>query len=287
MKRFLAVIIVWLAVVSAAAPLPAQGPGVDLFFKGRYAEAYAALWPELSAGRPEAAFYGLIIRRNGLDGRAPARGAEMAALWRILNDNAELMRRGLNDPALPTLTKDAYRTALVQLEYFGPTAPPWPPKKISRREPASSWPAATKIGATVRRFTPAMNFQAFLDLEAHEGRETSGFNHCLKAAEAGDHLAMTNLAWLYRQGLGRPRNNLRSAHWARKGSEAVPPVARAMNEMGACYESGRGVTADSAEASRWYGQAAGQGYGPAIKNQQRLKDKSAGGEPELEKGIMF
>ncbi|MDL2260183.1 sel1 repeat family protein [Deltaproteobacteria bacterium OttesenSCG-928-K17] len=278
-------------VVSSA---QAQGPGVDLFFQGRYAEAYAALWPNLSAGQPEAAFYGLIIRRNGLDGRAPAQAREMAALWRILNDQAGLMRSALSDAAVPALTKDAYRTALAQLEYFGPVAPAWPPPKRSGRAAGESWPAATSIGATVQRFTPAMNFQAYLDLQAYEGRETSAFNHSLKAAEQGDHLAMANVARLYRLGLGRPKNNLRAAHWARRSCAASPPTAQGQNELGACYELGRGVTMDLNEAARWYKGAADQGYEPAKANSLRLKNRAGdkaglngAAEPRLAEGVLF
>ncbi len=175
-----------------------------MFEKGLYTAAYAAFWPSLTAGDPEAALYALIIRRNGLDGRPPAKPAELSALWNILVSRAEWMRSRLNDPAhskhLPPATEYAYRTALAQVEYFGPHLSSWPPPPngLGREKDREIVTHLQKAG---QHFTPAMNFMAYLDL-AGGGGAGQAFNHTLKAAEKGDHLAALNLIWFYRQGIG-------------------------------------------------------------------------------------
>lgn len=266
----------WAALVLAAmlmaAPAGAQTSGAELFGQGRYTEAYAALWPGITAGQPEAVFYGLVIRRNGLDGRAPARGEEIAALWAILAANADYMRQSLAEGATPKATRLVYLTALAQLEYFGPNPPPWPPAPADPARRASAPAVVSGLGPAVGGFTPAMNFQAFLMLDAYEGREKQARGLSQRAAEAGDHLAMANLARLYREGLGGGKNNLRAAYWARRGAEARPPVPRAQNEMGYCYELGLGVSRDLTEAARWYKLGAAQGYPPAVSNDKRLRE---------------
>ena len=269
-----------LGFILSGAPLAAQSSGVDLFHRGQYTAAYAALWPGISAGEPEAAFYGLIIRRNGLDGRAPADSKETAALWRILLANADLMRGRLKDPAFSQAVKDAYLTALAQLDFFGATPPSWPPAAFPCERQAELFRSiSSSLSGPSKRFTPAMNFQAFMEMNVCENREKTAFKLVLRSAETGDYLAMGNLAWMYRTGLGTSKNNLRAAHWARQGAGAVPPVPRAQNELGYCYEAGLGVSQDQAEAERWYKSAAAQGYGPAKTNAGRLKKSSKSVSP--------
>jgi TPR repeat protein len=269
--------------LTAGAALAQSGP--ELFRQGRYREAYAALWPALQAGEPEAAFYGLIIRRNGLDGRAPARPAEMAALWNILAANQERMNASSDDPSLARDTREAYRTALAQLSFFGPQAPAWPPR-VGPEDRPRALAAARHLQAAAHDFTPAMNFLSFLDFNAHRGRQTQAFSRTLKAAEQGDHLAMGNAAWLYREGLGAEKNNLRAAHWARRAGDASPGEARGQNELGYCYESGRGVSRDPEEARNWYRRSAEQGHAPAKLNLERLESKRDA-PPALDNSIRF
>lgn len=278
-------LILLLAVVGAATA-DAQTAGADLFHRGQYRAAYAALWPAISAGDPEAAFYGLVIRRNGLDGRAPAEPSEMAALWNILASRADQMRREAGEAGIPTAREQVLRTALAQLEYFGPVAPAWPPNP---GDPARNGRAQVPYGhlnATVLRFTPAMNFLAFVDIDSPGGNHSGAFNRSLQAAEAGDYLAMGNVAWLYRDGLGTEKNNIRAAHWARKGCRSNPEISRNQNEMGYFYESGRGVTQDLKEAARWYEKSSAQGHLAGRLNALRLKSKSPSG-PVLDNRIMF
>lgn len=268
----------------------AQAPGADLFHKGQYTAAYAALWPGINAGNPEAAFYGLVIRRNGLDGRAAAKPDELAALWNVLQTNQDFMRQGLANPDTPQATADAYRTALAQLSYFGPTPPPWPPGRPGPEKADLVRAASTSLAPMLRRFPPAMNFQAYLELNTSGKRPSSAFWLVLRSAEKGDRLAMANLAWLYREGVGTEKNNLRASHWARQGAAAIPPVPRSLNELAYCYEMGIGVTKDLTEAARWYEKGAAQAYPQAQGNSRRLKKKGAGGtadNPVLESGLTF
>jgi len=288
--RFLAIVIAVFYLTASVAlgneGKISPGPGAAFFHRGHYAEAYQALWPSLQAGDPEAAFYSLIIRRNGLDGRAQADQREMDAIWKILADKADDMRRGLRNRLVDDEVKDAYRCALAQLEYFGEAgAPEWPP--VTSMERARRLRRSLSILAPAAgRFTPAMNFRAYLDCE--DKYYKGAFKHIIKAAEKGDFLAMGNLAWLYREGLGTDKYDLRAAHWARQGCDSTPPVARNLNEVGYCYESGRGVSQDMIEAAVWYEKGAKQGYPSAVENSKRLKNKGAGGSsPALDNRILF
>lgn len=269
-----------------AAPAAGQTAGAALFHRGQYTEAYAALWPELNAGRPEAIFYALIIRRNGLDGRAPAEPGEFASLWSLMAGRAEEMRAGAGDGLLPQETRWAYRVALAQLEYFGPALANWPPAARDPERVRRAHLATGHLSATGREFTPAMNFMAFLDHDAYEGRHPTAFNRVLRAAEKGDLLAMGNLAWFYREGLGTNKNDLRAAYWAHKGCQGVPGPARNQNEMGYLYESGRGVSRDLREAARWYELSAAQGHPAGLLNVKRL-EKNEGGSPVLDNRVLF
>ncbi len=270
-----------------AAPAPPPGPPRELFRKGWYQAAYDAFRPQVAAGNPEAAFYTLVIRRNGLDGRAPAGPGELSSLWGILNTNADFMRQALRDRQAPEATRHAYRTALAHLTYFGSVAPAWPPAPVRDSEAKSRARAALReLAAATGDFTPALDFAAFLNYDPTENSQRTVFNHTRQAAEAGDFLAMGNLAWLYREGLGTEKNNLRSVHWARRGCDSHPPVARNANEVGAAYETGRGVTPDPAEAANWYGQSAAQGHPAGQDNASRLKNKAAGA-PRMDNVILF
>ena len=277
-------------VCARPAGLAAQGnpaSGVILFHQGQYSAAYTSLWPALNAGDPEAAFYSLVIRRNGLDGRAPADAAEMAALWRILAAKADFMAQVLYDRSVPAETKHAYRTALAQLEYFGPNqAPAWPPPTAGTRRTASYQKTVSLLGNAAVEFTPAMNFKAYLDT-GDKGLERNVFHYTERAAVKGDFLAAGNLAWLYRDGIGTHKNDLRAARWARTGCSSTPPIARNMNEVGYFYESGRGVSPDLIEAREWYKKAAAQGHSAGAANLNRLKDKTPAGQPVLDNLILF
>ena len=287
MKKLLTfVILIILMSASAASAQSELETGRNLFDRGRYQEAYASLWPYVQTGNPEAVFLALIIRRNGLDGRRAAEAAEMSALWKLLADGETLMRQGLRDRRLSADTLDVYRTALAQLEYFGPAAPVWPPVSSDNERAKRGGRAERTLGPAALRYPPAMNFIAFVYLELQSGSDVPAFRHTLSAAEKGDHLAMGNLAWMYRDGVGTAKNDIRAAHWARVGCDSIPPVPRNANEVGYVYESGRGVSQDQTEALAWYEKAAAGGHPAGRVNVQRLKSKSPAA-PVLDNRILF
>lgn len=76
-------------------------------------------------------------------------------------------------------------------------------------------------------------------------------------AEQGDRLAQTNLAHLFRRGLGMPLDHAAAAHWYRKAAEQGDAVAQ--NALGSLYGAGLGVAQDHAQAVIWYRRAAEQG----------------------------
>jgi TPR repeat protein len=250
-----------------------------LFREGRYNAAYAAFWPVLAKGDPEAVFHGLIIRRNGLDGRAPAKEPEIAALTGLLANRAEFMRRALAKRDLPKTTADAYRTALAQLLYNGRIPLERPPLstlsstdyQARQRNEALALISSPWWGAPAHRYPPAQNFAAHLNL--FRGGSAQRARALLKkSAEAGDRLGMINLSLSYREGLGGRRSDLKAAHWARRAADSEPPLIRALNEVGYYYETGRGVTKDLAEARAWYGKSAARGYQPGRNNNARLEE---------------
>jgi TPR repeat protein len=298
MKRF------WLIlnlVASLALPAIAAGEmnaaadnsaALALFRAGRYAAAYAALRPALKRGDPEAVFHCLIIRRNGLDGRAPASKKEAAALTAVLAGQADFMRQALSGREFPETTADAYRTALAQLLYAGQIPLDRPPDSPAdypdrQREEALALISSRWAGSPLDRYPPAQNFAAHLNLI--RGGSASRARACLrKSAEAGDRLGMINLSFLYREGLGGSRDDLKAAHWARRAADSEPPLPRAMNEVGYFYETGRGVTRDLAEARAWYGRSAARGGRPGRKNAARLKAAhKEPSRPALDETIMF
>lgn len=76
-------------------------------------------------------------------------------------------------------------------------------------------------------------------------------------AEQGDRLAQTNLAHLFRRGLGVPLDHAAAAHWYRRAAEQGDAVAQ--NALGSLYGAGLGAAQDHAEAVAWYRRAAEQG----------------------------
>ncbi len=267
-------------------PLPLEGSGSELFARGQYKEAYAALWPYVQQGDPEATFYALIIRRNGLDGQAPAKAQELNTLWAILMDNRYIMGQQVKDVQVPSAKKQVFNTILAQLQFFGATHPGhWPPPFTTTGHENAKEALKLLRDDTTRNFTPAMNFAAFLNLTEQIDSPNQAFRNTLRASEKGDYLAMSNLSWLYRDGVGTDKNNMRAAHWARQGCNSAPPVARSANELGYLYESGRGVTQDLAEARLWYGKSAA-GHDAAGRTNQNRAGKSSP-PPSLGNYILF
>lgn len=271
----------------ATEPMP-PGTGPQLFSQGNYKAAYARFWTQLQYGEPEATFYSLVIRRNGLDGRSPANSLETAALWDILVKNGQNMRGVLSRREFSEETRNVYATALAHLIYYGETAPVWPPSIFRGTKDNSKGREAINIMRDAAHdFTPAMNFTAFLYFHPDNNSHKTSSNPTAQAVQAGDYLAMGNLAWLYREGYGVNKNYLRSVIWSRRGCNSNPPVSRNQNQVGYAYEVGLGVTVDLSEALIWYDKSAAQKYPPGQSNAVRLKNNTSSSSPALYNTLLF
>jgi TPR repeat protein len=82
-----------------------------------------------------------------------------------------------------------------------------------------------------------------------------------KAAEAGDRQAQLQLASMYQEGQGVPKDGSAALKWYRAAAEQGDPQAQTV--LALAYSKGDGVAQDYAEAARWYRKAAEQGIGKA------------------------
>ena len=76
-------------------------------------------------------------------------------------------------------------------------------------------------------------------------------------AARGNTTAMNNLANMFEQGQGIPKDPAASIQWLRKAAELGDPVAQL--NLGLAFERGTGVTRDNHEAARWFRKSAEQG----------------------------
>ena len=83
-----------------------------------------------------------------------------------------------------------------------------------------------------------------------------------RAVELGSAVAANNLAVLFDQGLGGPKDSSEARQLFEKA--AAGDVYLAMYGLGSIYEEGRGVPQDLAQARRWYERAAAAGSAPAM-----------------------
>lgn len=83
-------------------------------------------------------------------------------------------------------------------------------------------------------------------------------------ADQGKPVAQYDLAQMYFDGRGVPRDPLQAAKWFRRAADQGH--AGAQNSLGALYLSGQGVEQNTAEAIRFYRLSAAQGYAIAQHN---------------------
>jgi TPR repeat protein len=91
-----------------------------------------------------------------------------------------------------------------------------------------------------------------------EGRLPEAFEKFKKAAELGDSWAQNDVGYCYEKGKGVEKNDVESVSWYRLAAEQGNAYAQC--NLGLCYESGRGVSKDLLEARKWYRRGADQGY---------------------------
>ena len=89
-----------------------------------------------------------------------------------------------------------------------------------------------------------------------------------KGAEQGCAQAQNNLGICYESGRGTPRNADKAFLWYSKAAESG--YSEAQYNLATCYESGTGTAKDKDKANQYYREAARQGH---VKAQERLKKK--------------
>ena len=95
-----------------------------------------------------------------------------------------------------------------------------------------------------------------------------------KQAEDGDAVAQYNLAVMYRDGQGTPKNSTEAVKWFKKAAEQGLPAAQ--YNLGVRYANGRGVQQDDAVAAMWFRKAAEQGDAQAQYNLGIMYDNGRG-----------
>ncbi|HLK34271.1 MAG TPA: tetratricopeptide repeat protein, partial [Terriglobales bacterium] len=88
--------------------------------------------------------------------------------------------------------------------------------------------------------------------------------------------AEENIASIYAQGRGVPRDLSAAARWLRRA--AGRGSATAQNNLGFAYEHGLGVLRDQAQAVFWYRKAAAQGLPEAQRNLALMETQEANRE---------
>ena len=96
------------------------------------------------------------------------------------------------------------------------------------------------------------------------GNFTEALREWTPLAEQGNADAQFNLAFLYRNGQGVPRDNAEAGRWFRLAAEQGD--ADAQYNLAFIYDTGAGVAQDEAAAVRWYRLAAEQGHAAAQYN---------------------
>jgi TPR repeat protein len=123
------------------------------------------------------------------------------------------------------------------------------------------------IMALLMLTTPALaerdraSVEAVQSLQAYAAYKSGNFAQARllweDLAARGNTTAMNNLANMFEQGQGSPKDPAASIQWLRKAAELGDPVAQL--NLGLAFERGTGVTRDNHEAARWFRKSAEQG----------------------------
>lgn len=93
-------------------------------------------------------------------------------------------------------------------------------------------------------------------------------------AERGDVYAQINLAVMYQNGTGVPKDDTKAAEWFRKAAEQGNGTAQ--ESLAYKYKKGTGVPQDDTKAAEWFRKAAEQGYGSAPHNLALMYENGTG-----------
>jgi TPR repeat protein len=123
-------------------------------------------------------------------------------------------------------------------------------------DPAVAVPACRTVAAAWPEI-PRLRYQLAAALVA-DGRLPDALDLYRPLAEAGYAAAQSDLGWLVMQGLaGGPADDAEAVRWF--GLAAAQGYVPAQYNLAHMYEAGRGVPADDAQAARWYRPAAEAG----------------------------
>lgn len=121
--------------------------------------------------------------------------------------------------------------------------------------------------------------------EAYDGGDyATAFAEWRALAEAGDAMAQTALAGMYRFGEGRRVDLAEAVRWYRKAAGNGDTVAQ-MN-LGEMYRRGLGVGRDRVRAWLWFSLAAGQGRVWAAEQLAKLEPAMAPGEIQAARTLL-
>ena len=109
------------------------------------------------------------------------------------------------------------------------------------------------------------------------------FQEFLEAAKEGYIDSQYNVALMYEQGLGVPKNEKEALFWYENA--ASQGNAAAQFNLGVLYENGIGTIVDFAKANEWYRKASEQGDGLAIGNLGMLYIRGQGVKENKVAGI--
>jgi TPR repeat protein len=97
-------------------------------------------------------------------------------------------------------------------------------------------------------------------------------------AEHGDAEAQYNLARMYDEGLGVPKDDVEAVNWYRKAADQG--LVQAQGRLGVMYRRGRGLPEDEAQAVSWFRKAADAGDGLGMANLGAMYRDGRGGLPK-------
>jgi len=106
-----------------------------------------------------------------------------------------------------------------------------------------------------------------------------------KAAEQGDAPAQNNLGVCYENGKGVEKDVYEAVKWYRKAAEQRYVLAQ--YNLGVCYANGAGVEKDMDEAVKWIRKAAEQKYAPAQFGLGVCYANGAGVERDMDKAVKW
>ena len=106
-----------------------------------------------------------------------------------------------------------------------------------------------------------------------------------KAAEQGNAKAQNNLGFCYESGRGVTQDYTETVKWYRKAAELG--YAKAQNNLGNCYYKGNGVTQNYTEAVKWYRKAAEQGNAKAQNNLGLCYEKGRGVTKSISEAVKW